>query len=706
MTVKTSRRFEELSRQFDREKYKKLTETMTFPEYLDRVYTNPRLAYSAYQRLYNMILGAGTYSVERYRKTVTRFKFFSDPEIPIFGLEDTLESLVKHVKGAANWHGPEKRILLLHGPVGSSKSTICRLLKRGLEKHSQTDEGAIYTYTWTNLGAVKDADGNVIHPALDIKDESKCPLNDDPLKLIPSEAVQPKLRKSIEDRINQINEENTPPEKRETLHRIKLHGELNPHCDYFMTQLLARYDGDWGKVVSNHIRVHRIILSESKRCGIGTFQPKDPKNQDATELTGDINYTKLAHYGVDSDPRAFGFDGEFEVANRGFIEFIEVLKLEKEFLYDLLGVCQERQFKPKKFPQIDVDMVIIGHTNNPEFQKLQQDVTMEALRDRTVRVDVPYLLRWSDELRVLEQDYGKDRVKNIHIAPHTLEIAALWAILTRLKEGKDSVSLVDKAKLYDGKTLPGWTEDRVKELRDKYPDEGMSRGISARYVQNKISNALVSNPGYVNMFMVLNELKAGLQNFALITDENDRQHYDNCVELVKKELDDILKKEVQKALVSDENAIVRLYTNYIDNVVAHVEKTKITDPFTGAEMEPDERLMRSIEEKAEIGEQYADDFRRQIATFIGTSHLRKKEVRWDTNPKLAKALEKKLFEDTKDTIKLSALSRGATVGDKDLQEKIDAVKTRMIRNYGYNENSATDVLQYVASIFSRGDTGD
>lgn len=699
MTVKTSRRFEDLAKQFDRDKYRKLTETMTFSQYLDRVYNNPRLAYSAYQRLYSMIISGGTYTIERYRKTLTKYKFFSDPEIPIFGLEDTLEGLVKHVKSAANWHGTEKRILLLHGPVGSSKSTICRLLKRGLERYSSTDDGAIYTYTWTNLGNIKDSKGEAF-AALDITDEQKCPMNDDPLKLVPRY-----MRKEIEGRLNQINEEaSTTPELKQTLYPIRLGGELNPQCDFYMTELLKRYDGDWGKIVENHIRVHRIVLSESKRVGIGTFQPKDPKNQDATELTGDINYTKLAHYGVDSDPRAFGFDGEFEVANRGFVEFIEVLKLEKEFLYDLLGVCQERQFKPKKFPQIDVDMVIVGHTNAPEFVRLQQDVTMEALRDRTVRVDVPYLLRWSDEIKVLEQDYGKDRIKNIHIAPHTLEIAALWAILTRLKDGKDNVSLVDKVKLYDGRSMPGWTEDRVKELRDKYPDEGMARGVSARYVQNKIANALVSNPGYVNVFMVLNELKSGLGTFALIVDENDRQHFDNCIELVKKELSDILKKEVQRALVSDENAIIRLYTNYIDNVVAHVEKTKITDPYTGAEMEPDERLMRSIEEKADIGEQYADDFRRQIATFIGTAHMRGKEVRWDSNPKLAKALEKKLFEDTKDTIKLSALSRGATVGDKDLAEKIDAIKTRMIRSYGYNEESATDVLNYVASIFARGDT--
>ncbi len=319
MAAKTSRRFDELTKQFDRDKYRKLTETLTFPEYFERVHNQPRLAYSAYQRLYSMIISGGTYTIERYRKTITKFKFFNDPEIPIFGLEETIESLVKHIKGAANWHGTERRILLLHGPVGSSKSTICRLLKRGLERYSQTDDGAIYTYTWVNLGEIKE-DGEVLYPALDIKDEQKCPMNDDPLKLVPLY-----MRKEIEKRLNQINEESsTTAELKQTLYPIRLMGELNPQCDFYMSELLKRYNGDWGKVVENHIRVHRIVLSESKRVGIGTFQPKDPKNQDATELTGDINYTKLAHYGVDSDPRCIAGDS-LVATTKGFNELVSLV---------------------------------------------------------------------------------------------------------------------------------------------------------------------------------------------------------------------------------------------------------------------------------------------------------------------------------------------------------------------------------------------
>jgi serine protein kinase len=348
-------------------------------------------------------------------------------------------------------------------------------------------------------------------------------------------------------------------------------------------------------------------------------------------------------------------------------------------------------------------MFLLKNTNNPEYEKLKANQSMEALRDRTVKIDVPYLLRWGEELKVLTHDYGSDKVRQ-HVAPHTLEIAALWSILTRLQDDKENkLSLVDKAKLYDGRSLPGWTEDSVKELRDKYPTEGMGAGISARYVQDKISNCLSSHYDYINPFMVLNELRDGLSNSSLIANEEDKGRYVTCIETAKKELDEILKSEVQKALVGDEDAIVRLCVNYIDNLMAHINKSKVINPYTGHEQEPDERLMRSIESKIDIPEQATDDFRRQIAAFIGTLATQKKEFRWDSNPKLKKALEMKLFEDTKDTIKLSALSKSASsVVDKDLQVKIDAIKQRLIKQYGYNEQSATDVLEYVAYIFARG----
>lgn len=686
--------FDWLADQFDTQQFKVLHEEMSFAEYIDKVEKNPLLARGAYQRIYDMIMAAGTSQRKRYRKTITHYNFFDDPEVPIFGLEETLDSLVKFIRGAAGGYGTEKRILLLHGPVGSSKSTICRLLKRGLERYSKTAEGAWYTYKWVKLPTGKD--GIYTH------DVDECPIHDDPLKLIDAKA-----RPGFFAKLQETLIERTPEQDRQSLYSLKMDGELNPRCKKFMQELLERNGGSWKAVVNNHIRVIRKVYSESDRCGIGTFQPKDEKNQDATELTGDIDYSKLPHFGADSDPRAFNFDGELPVGHRGVVEFIEMLKLEKAFLYDLLGASQERSIKPKKFAQISIDTMLVGHTNNPEYEKLKNDPTMEALRDRTVKIDVPYLLSWSDELKVLMQDYGPNKVKQ-HVAPHTLEIAALWAILTRLQDDKDGkLTLVDKAKLYDGRNLPGYTEDTVKELRDKFPNEGMYSGVSARYVQDKIANCLSSHFDYINPFMVMNALRDGLENSSLITNKDEQDKYMSAIDLTMKELDQILKNEVQKALVGDEDVIKRLCGQYIDNLVAYINKSKVTNPYTGKEQEPDERLMRSIEEKIGIAETYVDDFRRSIAAFIGTMQVQGKTFTWDSNPQLKKALESKLFEDTRHHIKLSALnSNGASVVDPDVQEKIDALKQRLITQYKYNMQSATDVLNYVGSIFARGDAAD
>ncbi len=680
---------------FDKKKFLALNEEMSFGEFLALCKNKPKLARNAFQYVFDMIMSKGTSKFERYRKTHTRYHFFSDADIPIWGLEESLEGLVDFIHGAAGHFGTERRVLLLHGPVGSSKSTICRVIKRGLEKYSKTDEGCWYTYKWVNL-PYEEQDGM---DALYTEDVCMAPMNENPLKLMPAE-----MRKAFLGELNIKNHDLASEDDKDGVYELVCEGDLNPRCKLFMQELLNRYQGDWYQVVSNHIRVVRKCHSEIDRVGIGTFQPKDEKNQDSTELTGDMNFSKISHFGSDSDARAFNFDGEFQVANRGVCEFIEMLKLANEFLYDLLGVSQEHQIKPKKFSQIVVDELIIAHTNNPEYEKLKNNQFMEALRDRTVKVDIPYLLRWSDEIKIYEHSYGPTKVKQ-HIMPHTLEIAAFFAVLTRLiDDGDNKLDLRDKVKLYDGRSLPGWTEDSVKELRDKFPDEGMKSGLSARYIQDKIANCLARNKKYVNVFHVLSEIKEGLGTSSLITKQDDIKRYEYCAELAIKELDDIIKNEVQRALVADENAVERLCNKYVDNLTAYVNEEKMINPITHAKMDPDERLMRSIEEKIGIPEQGCDDFRRSLSSFIGTLAVRKKEFRWDSNPELKKALEAKIFEDVKDTIKLSSLTQEAVELDPDLQEKIDAIKTRLIKQYGYNLQSATDVLDYCASIFARGDT--
>ncbi len=380
-----------------------------------------------------------------------------------------------------------------------------------------------------------------------------------------------------------------------------------------------------------------------------------------------------------------------------------MLKLDVAFLYDLLGASQEHKIKPKKFAQTDVDEVIIAHTNEPEYRRLQNNEFMEALRDRTVRIDVPYVTRLEDEIRVYHRDFNPDRVRGKHLAPHTIEMAAMWAVLTRLEEPKKvNLTRLQKLKLYNGKTLPGFTEDNVKELRKEAEREGME-GISPRYIQDKLSNCLVADieEACVNPFMVLKELESGLRHHSLITSEEQRDQYRELLALVREEYEDVVKNEVQRAISGDEEALQRLCANYIDNVKAYTQHEKVRNKYTGEYEEPDERLMRSIEEKIDIPESRKDDFRREIMNYIGALAVEGKKFRYDTNARLHKALELKLFEDQKDSIKLTSLV--SSVLDREAQEKIDVVKGRLIKQYGYCEVCATDVLNFVASIFARGD---
>ncbi len=402
----------------DRKQYQELNWTGTFSDYLELVARNPRVTRSAFQRIYDMVMSYGTEEFIDAKKKLIRYRFFADPSIDeadaIYGLEIPLMRLVSFFRSAAEGYGTERRVLLLHGPVGSSKSTIVRRLKKGMEQYSRTEEGAIYTFGWY-LG-----DGNDLNNGHHGVMWEDCPMHEEPLHLIPEEH-----REQLLERLN-VEAGDDP--------KVRIEGDLCPSCRYNYRDLMRRYDGDWSQMI-RHVRVRRLVFSEKDRVGIGTFQPKDEKNQDSTELTGDINYRKIAIFGSDSDPRAFNFDGEFNIANRGLIEFVEVLKLETAFLYDLLGASQEHKIKSKKFAQMDIDEVIIGHTNEPEYRKLQNNEFMEALKDRTVRIDIPYITKLKDEIKIYEKSFNASmnslcwslRYSGSFVWPRITSSMSIWA---------------------------------------------------------------------------------------------------------------------------------------------------------------------------------------------------------------------------------------------------------------------------------------
>ncbi|MDP6539007.1 MAG: serine protein kinase [Planctomycetota bacterium] len=655
----------------EREEFRAFAWEGSFEEYLALLGRDPLAARNAWQRLYDMIESYGFEEADGDRSS-RRWRLFDDPEgggrDAVFGLDAPLGKLVQMIRAGACGFGPERRVMLLHGPVGSAKSTIARLIKRALEAYTRSDAGALYTFSWH-------VDGEVI----------PSPMNQDPLVLIP-----PGSRGPVEERLN---------ESARCEYRISIEGELDPVSRHYYGELMRRYDGDWRKVVE-HVRVRRLVFSEADRVGVGTFQPKDEKNQDSTELTGDLNYRMIAEYGSDSDPRAFNFDGEFNVANRGILEFVEVLKLDVAFLYDLLGATQEHCIKPRKFAQTDIDEVIIGHTNEPEYKKLQNNDLMEAFRDRTIKIDIPYNLSIADEVRIYRRQFRQGAGPGRSITPHALEMAATWAVLTRLEEPTHpNLTLLQKAYLYDGGRVSGFTPEHVREMREANPREGMS-GISPRYVQDSIAACMVSDRAVIGPLDVLDSLEQGLRHHSLLSNEETRKRYTQLFSIAREQYEEIIKREVQLAIASDREAVDRLCSKYIDNVKAHVTCEKVLDAG-GRERDPDERLMRSIESKIDISDSRKEDFRHELMNYIAAVHLDGETFDYRENDRLRNALELKVFEDRRDTIQLTSLV--STVVDPDTQDKIAVIRDRLMREFGYDEVSADEVLQHVSSLFSRGE---
>jgi serine protein kinase len=619
----------------------------TFRDYLEIVQRNPKVANLAHARVYDMIISAGV--EERGEGQPREYKFFTSE---LFGLERTLQQLVEeYFAPAARRLDVRKRILLLVGPVGGGKSTLVTMLKRGLERYSRTDDGAVY--------AIKD-----------------CPMHEEPLHLVPEE-----LRADFKRQFG-----------------VHIEGDLCPVCQWKLRH-------EWGENIQD-VPVVRIKLSERERTGIGTFKPSDPKSQDVSELTGSVNLSLLTQIGVESDPRVYNFDGELNKANRGLMEFIEMLKADKRFLYELNTVAGEQMIKIGRFALIYTDVVVIAHTNEYEYNAYFSNKENEAMIDRMFVVKVPYNLQVSQEVRIYEkliqQSQWSDETQDlskVHIAPHSLRVAAMFAVLSRLKPPKKSgMSLMTKMKLYDGERQVGdWDQRHVKELREEYPDEGMT-GVSPRFILNRLSAAMVrGDKSYITPIDVLRSIRDGLAEYT--SNEEERKKLLTLLDDVRKEYDEQIKKEVQRFFVySYEEAAHTLLENYLDNVDAYCNKTKVRDPITGEEVDPDEKLMRSIEEQIGVSENAKREFREGIMRSVAS--LARRGVRFEigSDERLREAIERKLFADLKDVVKITTSAR---TPDPEQLRKINDVIDRMVAHGGYTPESANEILRYVGALLNR-----
>jgi serine protein kinase len=615
----------------------------TFRDYFELVAQNPRIAQLSHARINDMVHAAGIERLnEGTQHEVISYNFFASE---LFGIEEPIARIVEYFKSAAQRLEVRKRILLLMGPVGGGKSTIVNMLKRGLEEWTKTAGGAVY--------AIKD-----------------CPMHEEPLHLIPHE-----LRSEVEKHYG-----------------IYIEGDLCPQCRYSLEHSYGGRHED--------VKVHRVVFSEKERVGIGTFSPSDPKSQDITELTGSIDLSTIGEVGVESDPRAYRFDGELNIANRGLMEFVEMLKVDEKFLYSLLTLSQEQSIKTGRFAMIYADEVILSHSNENEYIAFAGNRKSEALQDRIILVRVPYNLRVSQEERIYAKLlHQSEALRNVHLAPNTLRVAAMFAAMTRLEEPKrQNVDIVKKMKLYDGEDVEGYKSKDVRELKEETVREGMD-GISPRYIINRLSSALVRDGvTCINPIDALRAIKDGFEQHTGISSDQ-RERYLNLISLARKEYDELAKIEVQRAFVYSFEEMARtMCNNYLDNVEAFCNKERIKDPITEEEMDPDEQLMRSIEEQIGISENAKNTFRQEILIRISSYARKGKPFEYNSHERLKEAIEKKIFADLKDVVKITT---SAKTPDPDQLRRINEVVDRLVKDHGYCPVCANELLTYVGTLLSR-----
>jgi len=668
-----------------------LRQTRSFEWYLDELYDDPKVARNAHQRVADMFDYYGTeYDDEA---GVVEYKMASedplhDGENTFYGqvVHDAIHRFVNKVKSGARGLGPERRIMLLLGPVGSGKSDFDSQVRTYFEDYTSREAGRMYTFRWTNLcDVIPDQD-----PADDVV---QSPMNQDPIVLLPQQQ-----RESVIDDIN---------ERLDAPYTIRNEQALDPASEFYMDKLLAHYDDDLESVVENHVEVVRLLADENKRQAIETFEPKDKKNQDETELTGDVNYSKIAVYG-ESDPRAFDYSGAFCNANRGIFSGEELLKLQREFLYDFLHATQEQTIKPKNNPRIDIDQLIVGRTNMPEYRDKKGDEKMEAFNDRTKRIDFPYVLSYEDEAEIYRKMLRNADLPDIKVEPHTLEMAGLFGVLTRIEEpDAGKIDFIQKAKAYNGEIDEAEDID-VKKLREEASEkadigEGME-GVSPRFIGDEIAEAIMDSMhrsrSFLSPLTTFNHLEENLENHGSIADEDFETYY-RYLELVREEYRERAIEDVRHALAYDLDEIQRQGEKYMDHVMAYIDDDTVEDEITGREQEPDEQFLRGVEEKLDLPEDRKDDFRQEVANWVSRRAREGETFNPQDNDRLRRALERKLWEDKKHNINFSALVSSGEMDDEERNEWIEALIEQ-----DYSEAGAKEVLEFAGAEVARSEMED
>ena len=618
--------------------------TGDFAQFMEQVLPQApcQFARSSHQYIWDMLRWSGKEDADGK----LRCSLFADE---LFGIDDALARVADYFKAAAAGSEVGRRLLLLLGPPSGGKSTLVIRLKRGLEEYSGTDAGALYGI-------------------------AGCPVHESPLHLVPHT-----MRAGFRDSYG-----------------VEAAGELCPHC---RARLESELDGDFLRMP-----VERIFISEAGRSAIGTYAPHDPNTADIADLVGSVDLSKVAEYGDEGDPRAWSWSGAVYAASRGMLEMIEILKVKREFLYLLLTLTQEKNVKVARFPLIYLDETILAHTNLAEFRKFLQESENEGLLDRMVIVQVPYTLNYREEARIYHKLIlaAAPAFRSVHLDPHVLHAAAVFAVLSRLHEGDDrDAELAKRVRIHGGENVEGVHHSEALRVRnkEKSPDEGLS-GVSPRFVINALSNAIIqSSRSSLSTMDLLLALKDGIENDARIEPSRKRRWVDYLVLTRKEFYNRWVKEDVHKALfVSFEQEVEDLLGKYLDEVEAMLDNRQVKDPITSEERRPDERFLRAVEEKIHISDSGKQSFRQEVVRKAMSAYKRGERFGLGSHALLRDALQQYLFEQRRDVLRLVSSAKRP---DDEVRAKISAVERRLVDEYGYDSHCAREALNYVTTLLAQ-----
>lgn len=726
---------------------------LSFQEYLDLFSDNPKeLIRDSATYIRDMFEFFGTRETTNNNIADIRFKIFdhgTEAGDPIIGGEN-VQMDVFNILTYFKRQGAANKLIVLHGPNGSSKSSTIDSISHAMQNYSRTKNGAVYRFNWIfptdknatptaagesgPIGFGKDSvydDKNKISYAK--TDESKVSskiiseYKENPLFLIPMPYREDIIRDAISKKTG-LN-----PNEIELPQHILKNG-LSKKNQQIFENLLNAYQGDIIKVF-RHVQIERFYYSKQYRVGISTVEPQLRVDAAEKQLTMDKNISNIPS--VLQTISFFEAQGELIEANRGLLEFSDFLKRPVEAFKYLLTTIEKGSVNlPSSSPQLDI--TFIASTNEKHLDAFKQLPDFSSFKGRMEFITVPYLLEVNEEQKIYRKDIDA-LIKNLDIAPHAISTLCSWAIMTRLKqpdtenypkEHRVLISKLDpltKVKIYDGQPIPDkFKPDQrnflasnrkqlMNESRGLVVYEGKF-GASPREVRGILHRAAqASKNGVLTVLDIFNELRKSTKDKTLhdFLQFEPRAGYHDAVGFIGiLEKDYALKFEnelVDSMAMVDSIEYDKLLKRYVDHAVAQIKNEKILDPATGQYYPFSEQILKDVEQILDV-KAGAQNFRKDLLARLAAWKIENPNIELNIGIVFDDLLSKiknhfykekeKHISTTCDAMLKYSINEKTDLSPKD-RELAESTFANLEKVYGYSQETATATLKFMVKLKSK-----